>query len=77
MDETPKVGKKDGSQLETLVVAAGLPLDVGVFSSSVVPEGFALMGLSGWSVGLAIRLVWVLTGAIVVVAPTMVVVEMT
>ena len=71
------MGRKEGSQLEGLVVASGLLLEVGVFSSSVVPVGLAFTGRSGWSVGLAIRLVAVLTGANVVVAPAIVVVEIT
>ena len=70
------MGKKDGSRLEALVDAAGALDEVGVFSSSVVPVGFALTGRSGWSVGLVITPVCVLMGARVVVAPAIVVVEM-
>lgn len=50
------MGKNDGSQDEALVVVSGaaeVVEDGGVFWSSV-PEGLALMGRSGWSVGFVI-----------------------
>jgi len=76
LDETPKVGKNDGSQLLAAVVVAAGSLDsVGVVWSSV-PEGLALTGRSGWSVGLVMMFVLDGAGAIGVGAPWMVVVEM-
>ena len=76
MEETPKVGKKDGSQLELVVVAeeAG-EVFVGLVDSSSVPEGLGLVGRSGWSVGLVRREVGVVAMPTEVVAPTMVVVD--
>lgn len=69
------MGRKEGSQLDVAdVVAAGELVAVGDVFWSSVPEG--LVGRSGWSVGLAIRLeVGAATGAIDVVAPIAVVVE--
>lgn len=68
------MGKNEGSQLEgAVVVGTGELVDVEEVWSSV-PVGLAFTGRSGWSVGLAIRLVAVDTGAMVVVAPAIVVV---